>query len=196
LPKFLGQPNRPTSVSNWPIPEKRSARNVAQLELSGKSHISSGRVPLLAPSPLRTGLESFPSSGSSTQKRPPKKRGRGLIQKKPGLLDIDLLPIRTAEEIPSAVWEAAPTGSPVVICFASFIGSSSGLEFEHQREVSSVSSEVMWSQKATQPLSAQLQGSLRFFPFLLPAWPSVHLAMHLPLAGSNTGLPCSGEMTR
>src|SRR6266446_10858286 len=31
---------------------------------------SSGRAPLLAPSPLRTGLEGFPSSGSSTQKRP------------------------------------------------------------------------------------------------------------------------------
>jgi len=30
----------------------------------------SGRAPLLAPSPLRTGLEGFPSSGSSTQKRP------------------------------------------------------------------------------------------------------------------------------
>jgi hypothetical protein len=41
---------------------------------------SSGRAPLLAPSPLRTGLEGFPSSGSSTQKRPLEKRGRGLIQ--------------------------------------------------------------------------------------------------------------------
>jgi hypothetical protein len=42
--------------------------------------LSSSRAPLLAPSPLRTGLEGFPSSGSSTQKRPPEKRGRGLIQ--------------------------------------------------------------------------------------------------------------------
>jgi hypothetical protein len=33
----------------------------------------------------------------------------------------------------------------IVICFASFIGSSSGLEFEHQRKVSSVSGEVMLS---------------------------------------------------
>jgi hypothetical protein len=40
----------------------------------------SGRAPLLAPSPLRTGLEGFPSSGSSTQKRALKKRGRGQIQ--------------------------------------------------------------------------------------------------------------------
>src|SRR2546427_7549570 len=32
---------------------------------------SSGRAPLLAPSPLRTGLEGFPSSGSSTLKTPP-----------------------------------------------------------------------------------------------------------------------------
>ena len=53
------------------------------------------------------------------------------------------------------MWEAAPTGCPVVICFASFIGSSSGLELEHQREVSSVSGEVMLSQEAMQPPSSQ-----------------------------------------
>src|ERR1700687_169898 len=46
-----------------------------------KGHMSSSRAPLLAPSPLRTGLEGFPSSGSSTPKRPLEKRGRGLIQK-------------------------------------------------------------------------------------------------------------------
>jgi hypothetical protein len=45
------------------------------------------------------------------------------------------------------MWEAAPTACAVVICFASFIGSSSGLEFEHQGEVSSVSGEVMLSQE-------------------------------------------------
>jgi eukaryotic-like serine/threonine-protein kinase len=39
-----------------------------------------GTAPYMAPSPLRTGLEGFPSSGSSTQKRPLEKRGRGLIQ--------------------------------------------------------------------------------------------------------------------
>jgi hypothetical protein len=41
---------------------------------------SNSRAPLLAPSPLRTGREGFPLSGSSTQKRSPEKRGRGLIQ--------------------------------------------------------------------------------------------------------------------
>jgi hypothetical protein len=56
-----------------------------------------------------------------------------------------LLPIRTTVENPPGVWEAAPTALAVVICFASCIGSSSGLEFEHQREVSSVSGEVMLS---------------------------------------------------
>src|SRR5260370_7431561 len=54
--------------------------------------VSSGRAPLLAPSPLRTGLEGFPSSGSSTQKRPLEKRGRGLIQSEEALLDTDFLP--------------------------------------------------------------------------------------------------------
>jgi hypothetical protein len=92
----------------------------------------SGRAPLLAPSPLRTGLEGFPSSGSSTQKRPLEKRGRGLIQNESGLLDTDLLPIRTAVGNPPGVCEAAPTACAVVICFASYIGSSRGLELEHQ----------------------------------------------------------------
>jgi hypothetical protein len=43
------------------------------------------------------------SSGSSTQKRPHEKRGRGLIQNESDLLDTDLLPIRTAVESPSCV---------------------------------------------------------------------------------------------
>jgi hypothetical protein len=96
--------------------------------------LSSSRAPLLAPSPLRTGLEGFPSSGSTTQKRPPEKRGRGLIQNEADLLDTDLLPIRTALENPPVVCEAAPTGCPVVICFASCIGSSGVLELSTNRK--------------------------------------------------------------
>ncbi len=60
------------------------------------------------------------------------------MQNKSDLLDTDLLSIRTTMQNPPGVCEAAPTARAVVICFASFIGSSSGLEFEHQREVSSV----------------------------------------------------------
>jgi hypothetical protein len=48
---------------------------------------------------------------------------------------------------PPGVCEAAPTACAVVICFASFIGSSNVLEFEHHRGVCSVSGEVMLSQK-------------------------------------------------
>jgi hypothetical protein len=43
------------------------------------------------------------SSGSGTQKRPHEKRGHSLMQNEPDLLDIDLLPIRTAVESPSCV---------------------------------------------------------------------------------------------
>ncbi len=95
------------------------------------------------------------------------------MQNKSDLLDTDLLSIRTTMQNPPGVCEAAPTARAVVICFASFIGSSSGLEFEHQREVSSV-----------------------LLPFPLPASPSVHLAMYFPLVGSDVGLSCSAEMTR
>jgi hypothetical protein len=45
----------------------------------------------------------------------------------------------------TSVWEAAPAGFAAVICFASRIGSTNGLELEHHREVSSVSGEVMLS---------------------------------------------------
>src|SRR5260370_24528295 len=86
-----------------------------------------GWAPAMAPSPLRTGLEGFPSSGSSTQKRPLEKRGRGLIQNELGLLDTGLLPIRTAVENPPGVCEAAPTACAVVICFSSYYRFSTGL---------------------------------------------------------------------
>jgi hypothetical protein len=96
--------------------------------------LSSGQAPLLAPSPLRTGLEGFPSSGSSTQKRLHEKRGRGLIQNESDLLDTDLLPIRAAVENQPVVCEAAPTACAVVICFASFSGSSRVLELSTNRK--------------------------------------------------------------
>ena len=54
------------------------------------------------------------------------------MQNEADLLDTDLLPIRATVENPPVVCEAAPTGCPVVICFASCIGSSRVLEFEHQ----------------------------------------------------------------
>ena len=84
---------------------------------------------------------------------------------------------------PTGVCEAAPTACAVVICFASFIGSSNVLEFEHHREVCSVSGEVMLSE-GTQPLSARLQGGIRFFSVPLSASPLICLAASLPQRGA------------
>jgi len=50
-------------------------------------------------------------------------------------------------EDPSGVWEAAPAACAAVICVASLIGSTNGLEFEHHREVSPVSGEVILSRR-------------------------------------------------
>ena len=98
--------------------------------------------------PLRTGLESFPSSGSSTQKRPLEQRGRSLIPVQNKTYSIRVCGQLARQWINSpGVCEAAPTACAVVICFASFIGSANVLEFEHHREVCSVSGEVMLSQK-------------------------------------------------
>jgi len=98
------------------------------------------------------------------------------MQNKSDLLDTDLLPIRTAEGIPPAVCEAAPTGCPVVICFASCIGSINGLECEHRRKVSSVSGDVMLSRTgdATSICAITAQHSL---PFALP-YPHRHCPPH------------------
>jgi hypothetical protein len=60
--------------------------------------LSSGWAPLLAHSPLRTGLEGFPFIRLEHPKTPHEKRGRGLMQNGSDLLDTDLLPIRTAVE--------------------------------------------------------------------------------------------------
>ena len=43
------------------------------------------------------------------------------MQNEADLLDTDLLPIRTAEEISPAVCEAAPTACAVVICWSAAI---------------------------------------------------------------------------
>src|SRR5258705_5799963 len=58
----------------------------------------SSQARLLAPSPLRTVRNTFALHGSSTQKRPHEKRGRGLIQNEADLLDTGLRPTRTAME--------------------------------------------------------------------------------------------------
>jgi hypothetical protein len=94
------------------------------------SRVFDCQPPLLAPSPLRTGLEGSHSSGSSTQKRPHEKRGRGLVQNESDLLDTDLLPIRAAVKSPSCVklhqsavlalttwsgWVRIPVGSRAIL---------------------------------------------------------------------------------
>jgi len=67
---------------------------------------------------------------------------------------------------------------------------------KHQREVSLLSHSVMLFLLPTQPTSAPLQSGLRFLSHLIPASPSVRLTASLPLAGSDTGLPCFVKMTR
>jgi hypothetical protein len=68
----------------------------------------------------------------------------------------------------------------VVICFASLIGSANGLEFEHHREVFSVSGEVMLSQKATLLYLPDYRAAIRFFSVPLSASPSIRLTASLP----------------
>jgi hypothetical protein len=93
------------------------------------------------------------------------------------------------------VCEAAPTACAVVICFASFVGSSSGLEFEHQREVGSVSGGVMLFQEGNATPICPITGQHSLF--LISA---IRIAIDPPCGftspeGNDTDLPCSVDMT-
>jgi hypothetical protein len=78
------------------------------------------------------------------------------------------------------VCEAAPTALAVVICFASFIGSSNVLEFEHHREVGSVSGEVM--------LLSQRDNATSIYP--ITGQHSLFLSSATPIA---IDPPCGGS---
>jgi hypothetical protein len=56
------------------------------------------------------------------------------------------------------VWEAAPAACAAVICIAPYIGSTNGLEFEHHREVSSVSGKVMLSHQGNATFVCTITG--------------------------------------
>src|SRR5258708_32318115 len=99
--------------------------------------MASGRAPLLAPNPLRTGLEGFPSSGSSTQKRPLKKRGRGRIQKE-NPLDTGLLPIRTAVENPPPCVKLHQRLAPSPFAFVHTTVSQRGSSLRTNRKITPV----------------------------------------------------------
>jgi hypothetical protein len=80
---------------------------------------------------------------------PLKKRGRGFIQHqiKPSRYWSAANSHGGGEKKTTIVWEAAPATCAAIICFASYIGSTNVLEFEHHCEVSSVSGEVILSHR-------------------------------------------------
>src|SRR2546422_5449060 len=68
---------------------------------------------------------------------------------------------------------------------------------EHQQEVSSVSGEVILCPRGDANLYLpNYRAAFACSHFRYPHRHRFHLAMDFPLAGSNTGLPCSAEMTR
>jgi hypothetical protein len=82
------------------------------------------------------------------------------------------------------VWEAAPTVCTVVICFASCIGFLNGLEYEHRREVGSVSGEVLlFQQKRHDLYLPPLQDSLCFLSRSHARSTIVHLTAFYPSSG-------------
>jgi hypothetical protein len=83
---------------------------------------------------------------------------------------------------------AAPTACAVVICVASFIGSANVLEFEHHREVCSVSGEVMLSQKRQRNLYLpDYRAAFAFSQFRYPHRHRSALRLHYPI-GERDGL--------
>ena len=71
-------------------------------------------------------------------------------------------------------------------------GSTNSLVTRDHKEVCPLSRGVTFK-----PLSARLQGGIRFFLIPLPAPPSASLAVRLPdVPGGDTGLPCFIAITR
>src|SRR5664280_2301562 len=71
-------------------------------------------------------------------------------------------------------------------------GSTNSLVTRDHKEVCPLSRGVTFK-----PLSARLQGGIRFFLFPLPTPPSASLAVRLPdVPGGDTGLPCFIAITR
>jgi hypothetical protein len=153
----------------------------------------SSRTSLLRSSPLRTGRDSFPSSGSSTSNASFGRRGFGQ-QTRQGShlapsaflrclrdthlestnLAINSGPVNGLPVCHSCtLFEVAPTACAVVICFFLISRFSQFSRVKHSREVCLLSRPVMLSLELTQLISAPLQSSIRFFPDLMSAPPSV-----------------------
>jgi len=162
-----------------------------------KNEQPSSQPPLLGASPLRTGLESFPSSGSSIPERPHEKRGRGCIQQQMNTTYSILICGQLARQ-----WGKPPTCGKLHQQLAppsfALLPASVPQRFSSWNTIAKSApfpARSCCPIDATRPLSARLQGSIRFLAIPIPAPPSIHLTVDLPLAGSDTGLPCSTDMT-
>ena len=140
-----------------------------------------------------------PHPARAFQKRPPEKRRRGLIQQQVNttysILICGQLARQWGEKKPPACgklhqplarssFALLPVSVPQMISSWNTIAKSAPFPARSCCPI-----------EATQPLSARLQGSVRFLAIPIPAPPSICLAVDLPLAGSDTGLLCSARMT-
>jgi hypothetical protein len=87
-----------------------------------------------------------PHTARALKNAPLKNKDAAWFKSKPDLRDTDLRADSHSEGRIQRSAGSCTNGSAVVICFASFIGSTNAFAFEHQREVCSVSDEVMLSQ--------------------------------------------------
>jgi len=122
--------------------------------------IPGSRGPLLAPSPLRTGHDSFPSHSSS-----PSKANLGIEVTRRLKIPITFA-IHTDSQNPFR-WRAHGSHNVASFAFPPKIGSISFLATKHPIDVCTLTGRVM-SSLGSQPISTPLQDGLRFFHHLAP----------------------------
>jgi hypothetical protein len=155
--------------------------------------LSSSRAPLLAPSPLRTGLEGFPSSGSSTQKRPPENEDAASCKMKQTYSILTCCRFARQRKFPQPCVKLhqrlAPSSfallhASVPQTFSSWAPTGSQLRFRR--------GDLVPTRRRNLYLP-NYRAAFACSHFRYPQRHRCHLAMDFPLARSATGLPCSAE---
>jgi len=202
----MSYPHRHRTTSQWTFPLQGAIRTYP-VPLERRDRLGpSSQAPLLRPGPLRTGRETFASSGSSPS-------NASLGETRLRYVAFDMLPARYGLGVGERCgeWLASRwrTIAPLRLKpHQRLAPSSSALS---QKPISPVLSRegprgslpafasgdvADMSICLTQPVSPLLPRSLRFLPDVISAPPSVHLAVDFPFAGSDTDLSCSVGKTR
>ena len=148
-----------------PFLTRTYGNNSQKIEIFYRNQTPGSRGLLPAPSPLRTGHDSFPSHGSSPSKA-------NLCIEVTRQLKISItFAINTDSQNPFR-WRAHGSNNVASFAFPPKIGSASFLATKHPMDVCTLTGRIM-SSRGSQSVSTPLQDGLRFFHHLT-SYPQQH----------------------